>query len=165
LADLAGFSLLPLALTWGGEAVLIAVIATVVLRRNLRELPYCEACGRWTVLTRGVRFLIPDGAAELVRKLSGGDARAILAVVPAPEEAPGALRVDIAQCGACPDSVYLSLSEVAKVPGILQFVWPPGPPLVCHLKIRAEDSQELRRPPRRSQFVPPGPGSETREKK
>jgi len=166
-ADLTGFSFLgpPLALVWFGEAVLIAIIATAVLRRNLGGIPYCEGCDRWTVLTKGVRFLIPDGRAELVRKLSEGHARAILAVVPSVDEAPGSLRVDIAQCDGCLDSVYLSLSEVPKISGIPQFLWPPGPPMVCQLKISAEDSRELRQSPKLSQFAPPHPGSGTRQKK
>jgi hypothetical protein len=160
-ADLSGFSFLgpPLPVAWSTEAVSIAAISTVVVRRKLRAIPYCESCGRWTVLTRGVRFLNPDGEPELVKELNRGQVRAILAVVPAPEDAPGSLRVDIGQCGGCSESVYLSLSRVPMMRGTLEFLWPSAGEGIRHLKISAEDAADLRKPPKLSDFAPPSPGN------
>ena len=119
------------------------------------ETPYCEACRRWTRLTKGVRRLIPKIVRAMIEELKRGNPRTLLQVLPTSKGAPIAVRLDIAQCGACEESIYLSMVIVSGGSKFREFVWPEEKAEVRHLKIGAEDARDLRKPPKLADLAPP----------
>jgi len=143
----------PLAVLWLGEAALVVTLCLLVVRRRLRETPYCEPCRRWTVQTKGVRYLIPKTVRGLIDELQRGNAQALLQVAPSSHGAPLALRVDIAQCAGCAASTYLSLLIVSASSRVREFVLPQEKAEIRHLRITPDDAAELRRPPKLAQIA------------
>jgi hypothetical protein len=156
---------IPLALIWVAEAALVILLCLRVVRRKLREMPFCEGCKRWTGLTKGVRYLVPKTVRALIDELNRGNARALLQVLPTSRGVPLSLRVDLAQCGSCEASTYLTMSVVTGGSKFREFVWPEEKAEVHHLKISAEDARELRQPPKLAQMAPPPTGPRPRLKK
>lgn len=148
---------IPLALIWLAEAALMVGLCLRVVRRRTRETPYCEGCGRWTVLTKGVRHLVPNTVRALIDDLKRGNARALLQVMPTSPGAPLAVRVDLAQCGGCESSTYLTLSVVTGGTKIREFVWPEEKVEVRHVRIGADEARELREPPKLAHLAPAAP--------
>jgi hypothetical protein len=145
----------PLGVIWLAEAALVVALCVVTVRRKLREVPYCEGCRRWTVPTKGVRYLTPKTVRGLIDDLNNGNPRTLLQVVPSSRGAPLALRVDIAQCAGCEDSTYLSLMIVSGGSKFREFVWPEEKAEVRHVRIGAEDAKDLRKPPKLADLGPP----------
>jgi hypothetical protein len=149
---------LPLGVIWLGEAALIVGLCVLTVRRRILETPYCEACRRWTRLTKGLRYLIPKTVRAMIDEAKRGNSRALLQVMPTSKGAPIAVRVDIAQCGGCEESTYLSLLVVSGGSKFREFVWPEEKAEVRHLKISAEDARDLRKPPKLADLAPLAPG-------
>lgn len=144
----------PLGAIWLGEAALIIALCVMTVRRRVLETPYCEDCRRWTRLTKGVRYLIPKTLRAMIDDLKSGNPRNLLQVIPTSKGAPIAARVDIAQCGGCEESVFLSLLIVSGGSRFREFVWPEEKAEVRHLKILAEDARDLRNPPKLADLAP-----------
>jgi hypothetical protein len=146
----------PLALIWLAEAAIIVGLALLAIRSRVRATPYCEPCRRWTAITRGIRMLMPQTSHAITEELKKGNVNVIHQTLPSSRGAPLALRVDVAQCPTCAQSVYLSVTVVSGGTRFREFVWPQEKALVRHLRIAPADVDALRAPQKLAQIVVPG---------
>jgi hypothetical protein len=120
----------PLAVVWLLEALILVGGPAGLGSTILSELPFCEACGRWTRLLQDVGRLSTQGTDRLIERIRRGDWRAILEHDPG---APGArwaranyaellllscgewLRLDLASCPGCAESRFVSIVKVTHV--------------------------------------------------
>jgi hypothetical protein len=79
------------------------------------------------------------------------------------KRAPLSLRVDVAQCAGCAQSVYLSVAVVSGGTRFREFVWPQEKMLVSHLRIAPADADALRAPQKLADIVVPGKPRSKRE--
>ena len=93
---------MPLAGIWIVEALIIAGVPGLVATSFTSDLPFCEACHRWTDKVEGLCQLHPpEDDDTAMEKLCEGDVSVIERFSKSPADAAAYIRLDTAQCPDC----------------------------------------------------------------
>jgi hypothetical protein len=127
-----------LAAVWAVEATIIVGAATVFARQFIVHHPFCESCGRWTVIEPGKRPLSLIGAGESYAQLMSGDLAALTKFNLALNESLF-LQLDLASCPTCEESYFLTIQQVKHSLDKEGKLKVETTPLVRNMLIAAED--------------------------
>jgi len=99
-----------LALVWLIEAAVIVGGAALISGGANLGKTFCERCHQWTSLEKGLsRLSIADSADETLERVLGGDLAGLADMIRVNSDEDVYLRVDLATCGTCSESNFMSL--------------------------------------------------------
>ena len=101
-----------LAILWVVEAGTILVTAFLVCKAFGTSQPFCERCDAWTTSQEGVVFLQATGDEPAWSGIIAGDLNGLNEFVHASGRESLLVRLDVAVCGTCEDSDFLTISRV-----------------------------------------------------
>lgn len=89
---------------WTIEAVMVIGIVLAMSASGIGGRVFCERCGRWCRTVKDLVRLWVTTDANLLRRITGGDVRALADLPSAPGTLSPYLRVDANRCESCPDT-------------------------------------------------------------
>ena len=163
MSDGAPVSGIFLGIVWLAEAGMILFCSAKIPATILADKPFCETCNQWATIESDVQRLVagPEQQGALNRLLTG-DLQALAQLERTPGDSGPYLRLDLATCGLCADTNFLSVQAVTPTVDNNGNPTTAVQPLLKHLVIREEDIELVRQAGREP--APPSPTSEQAEK-
>ena len=134
-----------LGIVWLVEAGIILFVAAKIPATMLADKPYCETCNQWATIESDVQRLVatPEQQGALNRLLTG-DLQSLSQLDRTPGDGGPYIRLDLATCGLCSDTNFLSVQAVTPTVDNNGNPTTAVQPLLKHLVIREEDIELVR---------------------